>query len=264
MLIAILTLLLLNGPVETDRNVDGPNIVYILADDLGWGEVGCYGQEKIRTPVMDKLSREGMRFTQHYSGSAVCAPSRCVLLTGKHTGHAIVRNNWENGGWGADEPEGQYPLPESEETIAEMLKERGYVTACIGKWGLGGPDTIGHPNKQGSTISYGYLCQPQRTTTIPPICGETTRSTSSMTVSSTAHQRIESPLDSEQAYRDAYDRKDYTPDLMRDEAIEFIRSNADKPFFPLLPEPDSPCGHPGSAGGDRGVPPRMGSGTLSR
>ena len=123
MLIAILTLLLLNGPVETDRNVDGPNIVYILADDLGWGEVGCYGQEKIRTPVMDKLSREGMRFTQHYSGSAVCAPSRCVLLTGKHTGHAIVRNNWENGGWGADEPEGQYPLPESEETIAEMLKE---------------------------------------------------------------------------------------------------------------------------------------------
>ena len=159
MLIAILTLILLNGPVETDRNVDGPNIVYILADDLGWGEVGCYGQEKIRTPVMDKLSREGMRFTQHYSGSAVCAPSRCVLLTGKHTGHAIVRNNWENGGWGADEPEGQYPLPESEETIAEMLKERGYVTACIGKWGLGGPDTIGHPNKQGFDHFYGYLCQ---------------------------------------------------------------------------------------------------------
>ncbi|MFT7486584.1 MAG: arylsulfatase A, partial [Candidatus Paceibacteria bacterium] len=95
-----------------------PNIIYILADDLGYGEVGCYGQTKIKTPHIDRLASRGMLFTQHYSGSPVCAPSRCVLLTGKHTGHAIVRNNWENGGWGKDEPEGQYPLPAGTKTIA--------------------------------------------------------------------------------------------------------------------------------------------------
>ena len=239
MLVMILQLLLLfPSPLDQQVDVRPPNIVYILADDLGWGEVGCYGQEKIRTPEMDKLSREGMRFTQHYSGSAVCAPSRCVLLTGKHTGHAVVRNNWENGGWGADEPEGQYPLPESEETIAEMLKERGYVTACIGKWGLGGPDTIGHPNKQGFDHFYGYLCQRKAHNYYP---AHLWRNDEKHIINDgefySAHQRIESPLDSEQAYRDAYDRKDYTPDLMRDEAIEFIRTNADKPFFLYYPSP---------------------------
>ena len=103
--LALLTLFLPSSgdspPQDAGRR---PNVIYVLADDLGYGELGCYGQERIRTPNVDRLAAEGMRFTQHYSGSPVCAPSRCVLLTGRHTGHAVVRDNWENGGWGPDEP----------------------------------------------------------------------------------------------------------------------------------------------------------------
>jgi len=105
-----------------------PNVVYILADDLGWAELGCYGQEKIRTPNVDRLAAEGIRFTQHYSGSPVCASSRCVLLTGLHTGHSVVRDNWESGGWGQDAPEGQYPLPAGTVTLAGLLQQAGWAT----------------------------------------------------------------------------------------------------------------------------------------
>ena len=136
-----------------------PNIVFILADDLGYGEMGCFGQEKIRTPHIDALAREGVRLTQHYSGSPVCAPARCTLLTGLHTGHAFVRNNRELGGWGPDEPEGQLPLPAGTATLSASLKEKGYATGAFGKWGLGGPDTEGLPNDQGFDTFYGYLCQ---------------------------------------------------------------------------------------------------------
>ena len=108
-----------------------PNIVYILADDLGYGELGCYGQKKIKTPNLDQLAREGIRFTQHYSGSPVCASSRCVLMTGKHTGHAYIRGNTEVGGWGPEFPEGQTPLLDKEITIAEVLNEKGYKLSLI-------------------------------------------------------------------------------------------------------------------------------------
>src|SRR5688572_22103263 len=108
-----------------------PNIVFILADDLGYGDIGAFGQTKIRTPNLDRLAAEGMRFTEHYSGNAVCAPSRCVLMTGKHPGHAWIRNNREV------QPEGQPPLPAAEVTIAKVLKQRGYTTGAMGKWGLG-------------------------------------------------------------------------------------------------------------------------------
>ena len=118
---------------------DLPNIVYILADDLGYGELGCYGQEKIRTPNIDRLAAEGMRFTQHYSGAPVCAPARCVLMTGQHSANGYVRGNKEVGKWGPDEPEGQLALPADKVTIAEMLQEMGYATGAMGKWGLGGP-----------------------------------------------------------------------------------------------------------------------------
>ncbi|MDG2422861.1 MAG: arylsulfatase [Phycisphaerales bacterium] len=209
-----------------------PNIVYILADDLGWGEVGCYGQDKIQTPNIDRLAEQGMLFTQHYSGSTVCAPSRCVLLTGKHTGHAVVRNNWENGGWGEDEPEGQYPLPEEEITIAEVLKDQGYATACVGKWGLGGPETVGHPNNQGFDHFYGYLCQRKAHNYYP---SHLWRNQEKHVINDgeyyRAHQKIKAPLDSEDEYRSRYDRKDYAPDLMRDEAVQFIRDHSDEPFF---------------------------------
>ena len=115
--------------------VEPPNIVLVLADDLGWGEVGCQGQTKIPTPHIDAIAAEGMRLTSHWSGSPVCAPSRCVLLTGKHPGHAVVRNNKEVGGWNQHDPEGQHPLPDSEVTLAEVLREHGYATCAIGKWG---------------------------------------------------------------------------------------------------------------------------------
>ena len=146
------------GPAKPTEELR-PNIIYIYADDLGYNEVGSYGQAKIRTPNLDRLAAEGIRFTQHYSGSAVCAPSRSVLLTGKHTGHAYIRNNKELGGWGPDEPEGQWPLAAEETTLAEILQQHGYATGAMGKWGLGGPDAHGQPNLQGFDHFYGYLCQ---------------------------------------------------------------------------------------------------------
>ena len=231
-IIAVLTASAPDPVSESVADPRPPNIVYILADDLGWSEVGCYGQDKIRTPHIDRLAREGLRFTQHYSGSTVCAPSRCVLLTGQHTGHAVVRNNWENGGWGEDEPEGQYPLPASERTIGEMLQERGYATACIGKWGLGGPDTVGHPNRQGFDHFYGYLCQRKAHNYYP---AHLWRNDRKHVINDgeffSAHQRIEEPLESETDYRSRYDRRDYAPDLLRDEAVDFIRTHAEDPFF---------------------------------
>ena len=120
-----------------------PNVIFILADDLGYRELGCYGQKKIQTPNLDQLARDSMRFTRHYSGSAVCAPSRCVLLTGKHPGHAFIRNN------GEIKPEGQRPIPKTEFTLAEMFRREGYTTGAFGKWGLGGPGTEGDPMNQG-------------------------------------------------------------------------------------------------------------------
>src|SRR6056297_1167899 len=143
--------------LSTGRVVSGdeapPNVVLIVADDLGYREAGCFGQEKIRTPRLDALARQGVRLTQHYSGNAVCAPSRCVLMTGKHPGHAVVRSNKST------PPEGQWPLPEEEKTLAELLSAQGYVTGAFGKWGLGGPGSCGDPNQQGIARFFGYNCQ---------------------------------------------------------------------------------------------------------
>ncbi|MDD4636598.1 MAG: sulfatase-like hydrolase/transferase, partial [Bacteroidales bacterium] len=134
-----------------------PNVVFILADDLGIGDLGCYGQTKIHTPGIDQLAKKGMKFTQHYSGSTVSAPSRCCLLTGKHTGHSYVRGNV---GYIADDGR-KYDLnlAADEVTLGEVFKEKNYVTACMGKWGLGGPSGEGHPNKQGFDYFFGYLGQ---------------------------------------------------------------------------------------------------------
>lgn len=145
------SLLLLASACKTEQ--PPPNIIYILADDLGYNEVGAYGQQIIKTPTLDQLARDGMRFTQHYSGSPVCAPSRGSLLTGKHTGTAYVRDNFEVGGWGPDEPEGQLPLLDAEITIAEMLKPAGYATGFVGKWGLGGLTLKAIPTTRGLTAS---------------------------------------------------------------------------------------------------------------
>lgn len=130
-----------------------PNVIFILADDLGYGELGCYGQQRIRTPHIDQLAREGLRLTRHYAGNAVCAPSRCVLMTGLHPGHAWIRDNAEV------QPEGQKPLPEGTVTLGRIFQQLGYVTAAMGKWGLGPPGSSGDPLRQGFDHFFGYNCQ---------------------------------------------------------------------------------------------------------
>ncbi|HAQ19022.1 MAG TPA: arylsulfatase [Prolixibacteraceae bacterium] len=130
-----------------------PNIVYILADDLGYGDLSCYGQKKFKTPNIDRLASQGMLFTQHYSGSTVCAPSRSSLMTGLHTGHTPIRGNK---GW---KPEGEYPISASAFTLAEMLKQAGYTTGAFGKWGLGFIGTEGDPNQQGFDEFFGFNSQ---------------------------------------------------------------------------------------------------------
>src|SRR6056297_594279 len=135
-----LVIFLFNSAVSADK----PNIVFILADDLGYRELGCFGQQRIQTPHLDVLAKEGMRLTQHYAGNAVCAPSRCVLMTGKHPGHAVVRSNKST------PPEGQWPLPEEEKTLAELLSAQGYVTGAFGKWGSGDRARVGIPTNKGS------------------------------------------------------------------------------------------------------------------
>ena len=212
-----------------------PNIVLIMADDLGWNEVGAYGQDKIKTPNMDQLAREGMRFTDHYSGSTVCAPSRCVLMTGKHTGHAVVRANWENGGWGEDEPEGQYPLPDEQITIAEALKSNGYATGCFGKWGLGGPDTEGHPNKQGFDQFVGYLCQRRAHNFYPTHIWKNNKKLNFDAPYHNGHEKITEPLASDDEYQQRWSKGTYACDVMRDAAVEFINDHADEPFFLYYP-----------------------------
>ena len=129
-----------------------PNIIYILADDLGYGDLSCYGQKKFQTPNIDRLATEGMKFTQHYSGSTVCAPSRCSLMTGLHTGHAVVRGNKEV------KPEGQAPMPAETVTIPTLLKKGGYTSGMFGKWGLGYPGSASDPMEFFDEF-YGYNCQ---------------------------------------------------------------------------------------------------------
>ncbi len=142
-----------SNDAENQQETKRPNFIYILADDLGYGDLSSYGQQHFSTPNIDKLAQEGIKFTQHYSGSTVCAPSRSSLLTGLHTGHTPIRGNKE---W---KPEGQWPMPAATYTMAEMLKEAGYVTGAFGKWGLGYPGSEGDPNNQGFDEFYGYNCQ---------------------------------------------------------------------------------------------------------
>lgn len=136
-----------------------PNIVFILADDLGWGELGCYGQKKIPTPNIDRLASEGLRFTHHNSGAPVCAPSRCVLLTGKHLGHAEIRGNQQASARFPEFKEGQHPLTSAALTLPSVLRNAGYSTAAFGKWGLGPVGSSGDPNAKGFDLFFGYNCQ---------------------------------------------------------------------------------------------------------
>jgi arylsulfatase len=218
-----------------------PNIVFILADDLGYGDLGCYGQKKIRTPNIDRLAAAGMRFTQHYSGSPVCAPSRCVLMTGMHTGHAYIRDNdemTERGDvWNDPRLEGQRPIPEGTITAASILKGAGYATAGIGKWGLGGPGSPGEPNRQGFDFWYGYLCQRQAHNHYPDHLWRNGAKEilEGNPVFSPRQKLPEGKDPRDLASYEPYQGKQYSFDLMLEEALRFVRANRNNPFFLYLP-----------------------------
>lgn len=215
-----------------------PNIVFILADDLGYGDLGCYGQTKIRTPRLDQLAREGIRFTQHYSGNNVCAPSRCVLMTGKHPGHAYIRDN--RGGLGrnagAEAKEGQEPVPAGELTLPLELKRRGYVLGAFGKWGLGGMETTGNPLKQGFDRFFGYNCQAVAHNAYPVSLWDNNEKRALANPAFSAHQKFLEGADpaNPESYR-RYSGPDYAPDLILNEAVAFLKAHRDKPFFLYFP-----------------------------
>jgi arylsulfatase len=206
-----------------------PNIVFILADDLGWGEPGCYGQEKIRTPHIDQLAREGLRFTRHYTGAPVCAPARCVLMTGLHLGHAEIRNNGDSGN-GREFP-GQWPITAEAVTIAEALKQAGYATGGFGKWGLGPTDTTGSPIRQGFDQFYGYNCQRNAHSFYPPFLDDDEGI--EVLNENPVPGHLRKPEGEIRA--DDYRAETYAPDRILAEALEFLDENKDGPFFLYCP-----------------------------
>lgn len=207
---------------EASGDAERPNVILIMADDLGYGDLGAYGQEHIRTPALDRLAKEGAVFTQFYAGSAVCAPSRSVLMTGQHTGHTPIRGNREI------MPIGQHPLPDSAVTVAEVLQEAGYRTAAMGKWGLGPPGSEGRPLNQGFDLFYGYLGQRRAHFYYPEFL---------------FYNGERSPLPGNEVVEDApvpgsghpVRKGTYSHDAITDSALAFIRRNSERPFFLYLP-----------------------------
>ncbi|HKK63497.1 MAG TPA: arylsulfatase [Bacteroidales bacterium] len=209
----LITILFISSSiVSCQRNTpeNPPNIVYILADDLGIGDLGVYGQDVIKTPNLDKLASQGMRFTNHYSGSTVCAPSRSVLMTGEHSGHTPIRGNREI------KPEGQFPLEAEAFTVAEMLKEAGYTTGAFGKWGLGFPGSAGDPNNQGFDEFFGYNCQRYAHRYYPAYLW---------------HNDKKVDLEG----NDWTQTETYAPDVIQEKVLEFIDANKDNAFFLFYP-----------------------------
>ena len=200
-----------------------PNIVLIVADDLGYGELGCYGQQWIKTPNIDQLAADGMRFTQFYSGSPVCAPSRCTLMTGKHTGHAATRNNGapkhlehlrEKFGW---EFKGQNPMPPEEVLLSEILKQRGYATAAIGKWGLGHFGTTGDPTVRGIDLFYGFNSQSHAHNHYPKFLWRN-------------RTKVRFPGNDR-----TLSGETFSQDKFAEVALQFIKDHQKQPFFLYLP-----------------------------
>ena len=201
-----IAILICNAQENRVLDKSKPNIIYILADDLGYGDLSSYGQEKFTTPNIDKLAKEGMLFTQHYSGSSVCAPSRTSLMTGLNTGHTPIRGNK------GVEPEGEYPIPNANFTIAELLKEKGYTTGAFGKWGLGYPGSEGDPLQQGFDTFFGFNSQ------------------------ALAHNYYPEHLwDNKNKVilieNEGIKNGQYAPDLIHQKALLFIEKNKSQPFF---------------------------------
>ncbi|MFV0606256.1 MAG: arylsulfatase [Niabella sp.] len=211
-----------------------PNIIYIYADDLGYGELGSYGQTKIKTPNLDRMAKEGMQFTQHYTGTPVCAPARCMLLTGKHGGHSYIRGNYELGGFPDSTERGQLPLKEGIFTIADLLKQKGYATAVIGKWGLGMADTEGSPLRHGFDYFYGYLDQKQAHNYYPTHLWENNRWDTLRQPFINVHKRLNRDTVTQKDF-DYFKGVDYAPEKMTEKALGFIDANKKHPFFLYLP-----------------------------
>ena len=203
-----------NSNKVNERNHLQPNIIFILADDLGYGDVGVFGQQNFETPNLDGMAHGGMKFLQHYSGSTVCAPSRSALMTGQHTGHTFIRGNSERG-FTLDK-EGQYPLAPEEITIAEVLKKNGYATGAFGKWGLGYPGSEGDPTKQGFDEFFGYNCQRVAHNYYPTHLWDNLTKT---------------PLKG----NDGKTKTVYAPLIIHEKALSFIEKNKSRPFFMYYP-----------------------------
>jgi arylsulfatase A-like enzyme len=191
---------------KTEKKNSKPNIVYILADDMGYFELSCYGGKVIETPNLDKLAQNGMIFSNHYCGSNICAPSRCALMTGKHTGHTWIRDNKEL------PTEGNEPIRASDVTVAQILKEAGYATGAFGKWGLGYPGSEGSPNKKGFDQFYGYNCQRHAHNYFTNYMRQNDDSV-------TLYGNLSAPY------------KEYSADVISVKALEFIDKNKNNPFF---------------------------------
>lgn len=211
-----------------------PNIIYIYADDLGYGELGSYGQQKIKTPYLDRMTREGMRFTQHYAGAPVCAPSRAILMTGKHAGHSYIRGNYELGGFEDSTEGGQMPLPEGTFTLPKMLKNAGYTTGMAGKWGLGVTGTTGSPLLHGFDYYYGLLDQKQAHNFYPTHLWENDKWDSLNNHIINVHKRLDSSKATDADF-EYYKGKDYAIAKMTEKALAFIDLSKQKPFFLYLP-----------------------------
>ncbi|WP_373511677.1 arylsulfatase [Persicitalea sp.] len=211
-----------------------PNIIYIYADDLGYAELGCYGQKKIKTPNIDRIATEGILFTDYYTSTPVCAPSRCQLLTGKHSGHSYIRGNFELGGFPDSTERGQMPLPPNTVTIGTELKKEGYATGAIGKWGLGMGYSSGSPTKQGFDYFYGYYDQKQAHNYYPTHLWENEKWDTLNNPVIDVHKRLD-PNTATQADFDYYKGNDYAIDKMGEKALNFVRDNKNRPFFLYLP-----------------------------
>lgn len=235
-LFAVVSILLFLRADSQDITKTHPNIIYIYADDLGYGEIGVYGQTKIATPNLDKMAKEGMVFTNHYSGSPVCAPARCILLTGKHAGHAYIRGNYELGGFADSLEGGQMPLPEGTYTLPLMLKSAGYTTAAIGKWGLGMNNNSGDPNRQGFDYFYGILDQKQAHNYYPTHLWENGKWDSLLNPPITVHRPLNPATATDNDFN-YFKGNEYAPEKMLEKALAFIDSNQNRPFFLYFPSP---------------------------
>jgi arylsulfatase A len=221
----------LAGILSITNGQQKPNIIFIMADDLGYGELGCYGQQKIKTPNIDKMAKEGMRFTQYYA-TTLCASTRCSFITGLSGAHAMIRDNHELGGYTDEEEFGQMPLASNTMTVATELKKSGYKTAVIGKWGLGGPGSTGIPTKQGFDFFYGYLDQKQAHNFYPSHLWRN-ETAEKMQPFFSAHQKFTGDSTKEKEY-DKYKGKIFSQDTMAAEAVKFITQNKSNPFFLYL------------------------------